>query len=175
MPLVSTGLTHSLTELFSGNPGYPADADAAASAIAAAYKGYAANALAGVTTPLSPSLAGAQTTLETSLASAFRSAQAAGNAGLSALAAALDAAFVAFWLTPPVAFAAPPIAGVVTTALPGQMQSLFTALFQNGVASQASAASQASSLASVLDTWTRTVVVTNTPPPPATPVLAPLT
>lgn len=175
MPLVSTGLTQSLSDLFSGSPGYPADAGQAARAIAAAYKSYAANALAGTTTPVALSLEGAQSTLEASLASAFQGAQAAGAAGLSALAAALDAAFVAFWLTPPVAFAAPPITGVVTMATPGLLQSLFSALFESGVSTQASAPRQASSLANLLDTWTRTVVVTNVPPPPAVPVPAPLT
>ena len=74
MPLVSSVLTQKLTDLFSGQPAYPASSSAAALRIAAAYASYAAGALAGVTSPLALSLQGAESSLGSSLASAFQSA-----------------------------------------------------------------------------------------------------
>jgi hypothetical protein len=175
VPLLSTGLAQDLEQLFSGTPSYPADHGEAARGFAAAYAAYAAGALAAPTVPVSLSLEAAEPTLAQSIESAFRSAASAGD--VNALAAALDTAFVAFWLSPPVQFlppGPPVVTGLVTLAPPSVLTPLLSALLGAGVTSRASAGSQANSLASVLDGWTRTVIVTNTPVT-GTPVTVPLT
>ena len=82
-------------------------------------------------------------------------------------------------LAPPVAFALPPtgpptMTGVVSAAPPGVLTGALGARFLAGVAQQASAAQQAQALAAVLDGWTRTVLVINTPVTPPGPPLPPV-
>jgi hypothetical protein len=179
MPLVAAGLIDGLRDLFADEDGYPADSTEAGQRWAALYHDYAANAIAGPTAPLAPSLTAAKTTLAQTLGSAFAAAKAADAAAAASLPLALDGCYVGFWLLPPVAFAPPvgppAITGVVSVASPG-IGAQLTAAFQNGASAGASAADQAQGIGNALDTWTRTVMVLNTPvTPPGPPTTVPLT
>ena len=173
MALDKTSLTNALQDLFEGHNGSPQSETDAGAKWADIYRQYAAKAMAGPVQPLAPSLNSAQAKLGGALAGAFTTAKAAGPA---ALVVTLDGAFVAFWLTPPVAFApaAPTMSGVVSLAPPGVLAPLLSAAFLAGVAPGITAAQQAQAIAAILDTWTRTVMVINTPitppGPPAPPV-----
>jgi hypothetical protein len=175
MPLDKSPLANGLRDMFEGKPEFASSESDAAQTISDLYRQYAGNAVAGPTSPLSVSLTGAGTALSQALKGAFTAAKSAGPAGVTALGVALDSAFVAFWLAPPVAFATPPtgpptIAGLVTVAPPGILAPGLTALFTSGVAQKASAGDQADALAALLDAWTRTVFVVNTPvTPPGSP------
>src|SRR5215207_7590289 len=107
MPLKASDLAVGLQSLFEGGGGYPADEAEAGQRWAKAYKDYAAAAAAHPTAPVAASLTAAEVTLAEALADGFTAAKAAGPGGLAALVPLLDAAFVAFWLTPPVAFVVP--------------------------------------------------------------------
>jgi hypothetical protein len=179
MGLSKATLQDRLTDLFAGADGFPSTEAAAATAVATIYRTYAADAAAAATRPLAPLLSEAGHTLASALAAGFAAAKSAGPSGVATLGLAMDAAFVAFWFAPPVAFAfpvtgTPSIAGVVTVAPPGVLAPALTALFLSGAASGQTATQQAQALATVLDTWTRTVLVVNTPVtppgPPAPPV-----
>jgi hypothetical protein len=179
MALSSASLAGALGDLFEGAGGYPAGEADAGQRWAEAYRSYAAKAVAGTTAPVNVALTGAEQTLARALAGGFTTAKAAGPGGVAALAAVLDGAFVAFWLAPPVAFAIPPtgpptMTGIVSVAPPGVLATALGALFLAGVAQQASAAQQARALATVLDAWTRTVLVINTPVIPPGPPLPPV-
>jgi hypothetical protein len=179
MPLSSASLASALADLFEGAEGYPASEADAGKRWAEAYRSYAAKAVAGTTAPVNVSLADAESTLASTLARGFTTAKAAGPGGVAALAAVMDGAFVAFWLTPPVPFAIPPtgpptMTGVVSAAPPGVLTGALSALFLAGVAQQASAAQQAQTMAAALDAWTRTVLVVNTPVVPPGPPLPPV-
>jgi hypothetical protein len=167
MPLNSRGLGDDLAALFEGRNGYPASTAEAGKAWAAIYRGYAAEAHAGTAAPLAPGLAAAETALAGALETIFTDAQ-GGAAGT--IASDLDAAYVAFWLTPPVQFATATVTGAVTVAPPGVLGPAFATVFAAGAAQSKSAADQAKALADALDTWTRTVIVAITPPVPPTPV-----
>jgi hypothetical protein len=169
MPLVQSTLSNALLQIFTQAP-LPADTTAAGQAWANAYHSYASAATAGPTTPLPPALLAAKTTLATNIKSAFDAARAAGLAGLAVVVAQLDAAFVQFWLTPPVAFAGPGFTGVVTVAPPGVLSGTLTTAF----APSSTAAPAATAIASALDLWTKTVIVTNQPTAPGPPVPTPL-
>ena len=177
MPLDRDGLTDGLTAVFEGRPDFPDSANAAGRRWAGSYRSYAAAAVAGATAPMAFALDAAESGLAGSLASAFEGAAGAGSG--SAVAAALDSAFVSFWLAPPMTFATPPtgpptVTGFVTVAPPGVLTALLAALFTTGTAANPTAATQASSLASALDGWTRTVLVVNTPVTPPGPPLPPV-
>jgi hypothetical protein len=177
--LSRTALAGALEDLFAGAGGHPASATEAGARWAAAYRGYALKAQAAATAPLEASLDGAQSMLAGTLGGGFAAAQAAGPGGVAALAATIDAALVAFWLVPPLAFAIPPtgpptMTGIVSAAPMGVLPGALGALFLAGVAQQASAAQQAQALARALDAWTRTVMVINTPVSPPGPPLPPV-
>lgn len=161
MPLSKPSLQNGLAELLGDD--MPASAEEAGKAWAGVYRGYAAGATAGPTVPLAPALQSAESTLANSLRGAFESGQAAGPGGAATVLPLLDAAFVAFWLTPPLAFATPPVTGVVTVAPPGVLAGALASVLAAGLAG-ADANAQAAALASALDTWTRTVMVVNTTP-----------
>ncbi|TAK02329.1 MAG: hypothetical protein EPO39_13480 [Candidatus Manganitrophaceae bacterium] len=186
MPLNKSPLSGSLKDLFEGKdpaqPGqtvFPPNPTEAGKKWAEAYKKYAEGAQAGATQPLAPSLTAAQATLAGALASGFSAAKAAPPpAAIAGLAAAMDLAFVAFWMTPPVAFAPPPpapptMAGVVSLAPPGVLTASLISLFTSGTADKKTAAQQADSIATLLDSWTKTVMVINTPVTPPGPPLPP--
>jgi hypothetical protein len=170
MPLVVATLSDALREVFTG---FPESASAAAEQIAGAYGDYAGGAIAGPTAPVSVAVDAAVPRLSAAVANAFTGS---GPAGAAAVAAALDIAFVAFWLGPPpmpfLPSAGPPTpAGVVTLAPPGVLSTALAGVLTAGVATRATADAQASAIAAALDVWTRTVMVTNTPPgPPPVPL-----
>ena len=161
MPLSSAPLKDGLAKLLGPEP--PGSAEDAGMAWAGAYRGYAAKATAAPTVPLAPALLAAETTLAGALKDAFEAGQAAGPGGAAAVVPLLDQAFVAFWLTPPLAFAAPPVAGLVSAAPPGVLAGALAGALAAGLAG-AGADAQAATLAAALDAWTRTVMVVNTTP-----------
>jgi hypothetical protein len=179
MPLNPSTLAQSLQDLFEGENGFPADEAAAGQRWATLYRQYAANAQAGATRPLAPSLTAAEATLGNALGSAFAAAKAAKLTGLAVLTPLLDTAFVAFWFAPPVAFANPPppappaMTGVVSLAPPGVLAGLLTAAFAAGGAPGVTSTQQAQAIATALDTWTKQVQVINTPVTPPGPPLPP--
>lgn len=179
MPLNGSSLSNALSGLFQGKPSYPEKPTDAGQKWANAYRTYAANALAGTTAPLSTLLTAAEGTLAKALAGAFTAAQQAGSGGLAVLTPLMDVAFVAFWMTPPVIFAAPAppapatMAGVVSVAAPGVLTAGLAGAFAAGVVPGVTAPQQAQAIATVLDAWTRTVMVINTPITPPGPPLPP--
>lgn len=180
MPLQASGLEEALKDVFEGAGGYPADAAEAGRRWAKAYKDYAAGAVAGPTAPVAALLATAETTLAGVLEAGFTAASQAGPGGLAAVLPLLDAAFVGFWLAPPVQFVVPVpppvIAGVVSLATPGVLSAGLAGPLGSATDETATAVRQAQLLSTVLDGWTRTVMVLNTPvTPPGPPVTVPLT
>jgi hypothetical protein len=167
MPLNSGALGDDLAALFEGRDGYPESTTEAAKAWAATYRGYAAAAHAGAAAPLAPGLAAAETTLAGRLDTIFTRAR---GGATGTIASDLDAAFVAFWLTAPIQFASPPVMGAVTAAPPDALGPALAGVFAAGAAQGRPAADQAKALAAAIDAWTRTVVVTITPPVPPAPV-----
>jgi hypothetical protein len=168
VPLSPTPLENDLASLLRGDA-QPGSAAEAGKAWAAAYGGYAASATAGPTLPLAPTLKAAELALAQALGNAFDAAQQAGAAGTATVLPALDSAFVAFWLAPPVAFAGPAVTGLVTVAPPAVLAGAIATVLAAGMGG-AAADQQATALATALDTWTRTVMVVNTtaagPQPP---------
>ena len=179
MALVKSKLQNPLRDLFEGTNGFPpSQADAAAN-LAAIYRTYATDAAAAATKPVAALLTTAGNTLGSALTAAFTAAQDAGPSGVATLGLAMDAAFVAFWLAPPMTFVFPitgtvTIAGVVTVVTPGVLGPALTSLFLAGAAGGPTAAQQAQGLATALDTWTRTVMVVNTPITPPGPPTPPI-
>jgi hypothetical protein len=167
MPLTPGALGDGLAALFEGRNGYPASTTEAAKAWAAIYRGYAAAALAGAAAPLAPGLAAAESALAGQLDTIFKRAR---DGATGTIAGDLDAAFVAFWLTPAIQFASPPVTGAVTVAPPGVLGPALAGVFAAGAAQGNSAADQARAMAAAIDAWTRTVVVVITPPVPPAPV-----
>jgi hypothetical protein len=88
----------------------------------------------------------------------------------------MNEAFVSFWIGPPaVALASlpgsPTATGVVTVVPPAVLAALFVQLFTTGVTDRSTADQQAHLAATMIDAWTRTVHIVNTPPgPPAVPL-----
>lgn len=187
MPLNKTLLSDGFKDLFEGKdssaPGemvFPPNPTEAGKKWAAVYKKYAEGALAGTTKPIAVSLTAAESALAGALAAGFSAAKAAPPpAAVAGLAAAMDLAFVAFWLTPPVVFTTPPppapptMAGVVSLASPGILLASLIALFTSGAADKKTAAQQADAMATLLDSWTKIVMVINTPVTPPGPPLPP--
>ncbi|MFI7128803.1 hypothetical protein ACIBQ1_24080 [Nonomuraea sp. NPDC050153] len=167
MPLDAKALGDDLTALFEGRKGFPESTADAAKAWAKIYRDYAANGRAGTAAPLATGLDTAETNLAKALDPIFTAAR---GGAAKTFATDLDAAFVAFWFTPPVQFAAPPVTGAVTAAPPGVLGPALATVFTAGAAAGSSAADQAKAVAAAIDTWTRTVIVTITPPVPPSPV-----
>ncbi|MBI3803958.1 MAG: hypothetical protein HY282_09390 [Nitrospirae bacterium] len=188
MPLNKNLLSDGFKDLFEGKdpaaPGetrFPPDPTEAGKKWAAVYRSYAEGAQAGVTRPVAAILSAAQNMLAIALAAGFSSAQAAPPpAAIAGLAVAMDLAFVAFWLAPPVALAAPlppappTMAGIVSLAPPGVLSISLIALFAAGPSQKKTAAQQADAIATLLDGWTKTVMVINTPITPPGPPLPPV-
>ena len=180
MPLNVADLADSLNDLFDGTGGYPASDDEAGQRWAKIYRTYAAAALAGPTAPLDASLEAAEGKLAGALSAAFKAANEAGVAGVVTLTPLVVTALAAFWLQPPVAFVTPSppapstIAGVVTVAVPGVLPAGLAGVLAAGTAEGATTSGQAQATAATLDSWTRTVLVVNTPlippGPPAPPI-----
>lgn len=144
MALSPGTLAAELTPVFGGTDSFVS----AGAEWARAYKKYAETAQAGLALPIFTGVE--EAVLAASLAAAF----AAGIAAPAATPDFMEAAFIAFWMAPPVVFGA----GVVTVAPPG-LAVLIRATFPvNLLAATASAASAV--LAGAIDVWTRTVTVT---------------
>ncbi len=157
MALVSASLTASLTQVFSSASDQGA---VKAQEIAQAYQTYALPAMAGVLLPIFVGVEGQ------ALAAKLIPVMQQSTDSPSDLANALADGVEAFWLLPPVPFAAGPVAGVVTSfpgkgALAGALVAALSSPSQDG-------ASVASGVASALDAGTRTVIVTFAPPPGST-------
>ncbi len=167
MTLDQTALKNAFSRLFRGLDGYPAKVSDAGPVWAKLYASYAKAAVARTTVPLAASIEASTTALGIALGTVFEAGFAAGANALGSLPATMAGAFAAFW--PPVTFAAPgappPVVGVAVSP-PGNLARDLTNFFSSGAGSTGSlpnADRQAGQLASILDTWTRTVTVTNTP------------
>jgi hypothetical protein len=177
--LDGSALADGLTDLFEGAGGHPVGDAEAGRRWAGSYRAYAGDAAAGPTAPLAASLQSAEATLARALAAAFTAARTA-VAAVATLTPLVEAAFVGFWLSPPVAFVTPPppaapaVVGAVTVAPPGVLFPGLADILAAAGANDATAAQQATSIATLLDGWTRTILVVNTPPGPTAPP-APLT
>lgn len=158
MPLIVSQLEVGLKNAFAAQLQPPQTAQQ----LALAYDSYCKAGLAGGIPPL---FTGAEVkALEGILLGAIASPMGAA----ATFAAAWASGVQAYWLAPPVAFTAPPIAGV-TTGMPGAaaITSALTAGFSNIANTEDTIAKL---MSTVLDTATKTVLVTfATPPPPAGP------
>jgi len=173
MPLDKNTLQQALRDLFNGTTPYPASAAAAGSTWAQIFATYAKTAHAAETAPIAAAADAQATVLGGALGSAFVAAQAAGPNYLTPLLPQLVSAFSAFW--PPVGFLAPGVVGVATSPPPAGLTASLTSFFTAGnppSGPRPSGNDQADSMASLLDAWTRTVAVINTPAglPPRPPV-----
>ena len=152
-------LTSSLTDIMDPNKTRAKTPAEAATKWAAAYKGYASTAMSLLGgAPIPASLSAAESTLKTVLEAAFTA-----GGGPPAMATSLSTAFTAFWLVPPIIFTGVPpgvVTAVVGTAL---LQSglilCWSQIMAMGPAGTPAAAAQAH--ATVLDAFTRTVIVTH--------------
>jgi hypothetical protein len=93
VPLVKTTLVDDLKALFEDLDNAPGDAQEAGKRLAEAYAGYAGNGTAG---PLTPVVTTAQQALGPAIGAALEQGQ---TSGADAVAAAMDLAFVAFWVS----------------------------------------------------------------------------
>jgi hypothetical protein len=174
LALDGAALADGLKDLFEGTGGHPGSDAEAGRRWAGIYRAYANDATAGATAPLAASLQGAEATLAGALAAAFTAARTT-VAAVATLTPLVDAAFVGFWLTPPVAFVTPPppaapaVVGAVTVAPPGVLSPGLADILAGPGANDTTTAQQATSIATLLDGWTRTVLVVNTPPGPTAP------
>lgn len=157
MALNSSALADSLADVFAAPA---ADFLAAAKGWAGAYAEYAADAQScQAVPPLPASIEAAQATLQGGLAEAF-----AAGVDPGSTATGMATALTAFWLLPPVAFTG--VTPGIVTAVAGTslLVTAFVATWAKNTASKASARDAAASMATVLDAFTRTVVVTHAPP-----------
>lgn len=167
MPLNPSKLSRSLEQIFHKPAQRP---DEIARVWAQAYSGYALDATAPLGgSPLPPSIAAGQGLLYTSLMSLFSASrdQVTSAQGYSNF-------LTAFWMAPPVVFAgAPP--GLVTL-VPGAaiMAGTLLTVWGQNLVSRASPQQAAQAIAQVLDTFTRTVIVTQLPPGPGPPIVGPI-
>jgi hypothetical protein len=153
VPLNPNKLAGSIIE-FTSNPDPPA---VSGPRFAAGYASYAATATscAGAS-PLPASIAAAKGILGAALIQAFQT-----STDPASSTAQLAAAFTAFWLAPPMAF--PSVAPGLVTLVPPTLQPALLAHFMKPPPSSNEAAGRA--MAKILDTWTKTIVVTHGPTP----------
>jgi hypothetical protein len=164
MALDRNALEDAILDMFTGIGGYPQTVGAAGDRWASVYAGYASDALANITTPVAATVESSAATLGDTLAIAFSHAADAGGTAIGALVFEMVAAFSAFW--PTVGFAAPGVVGVAAPPLPDALGNALGGFFADGNPAEGprpGAGQQAASLATLLDAWTRTVVVVNTP------------
>jgi hypothetical protein len=172
MALVSATLEAALGNLMRGTPPVTSAVDAG-QRWAAAYAVYAAGATS-VSGDTAPSLAANEAALAALLGAAFANPSSPPTQTAQAIATAMTA----FWLTPPVVLVGAPVSAIVTAvagtaALQAGLLAIWAALVAapdpNDPAGQAAAQH-----ASVLDLFTKTVIVTHVFPAPAPPVVAPI-
>lgn len=157
MSLDQSVLSDELNKIFSGQGGYPATAQAAGQAWAAAYKEYAKTAAScGSAGAPSVEVDARAAVLSSSLGSAFASGTPA------AIASGWVSGLTAYWsgmvfpgATPGVA-APPTIVGTLTASLP--------ALWVASIAAKSNAADAAAQHAALFHAVTQTVIVTHAPP-----------
>ncbi len=173
MALNATDLTSPLGKLFLGTDntaGYPTTAADAGTRWATIYRGYASHATAGTTLPVSGDITAAADVLATRLRDAFTAALAATPPHYPALVGAMVSAFDLFWpsvhfQTPPPP-AAPTVTGVAKSPPAQQLTTDLTTFFVTGNPASGQgrdADTAAQSLATILNEWTKKVLVTNTP------------
>lgn len=169
MALVPTVLQSGFAALFKGQHPFPDGArfpktkEEAAGAWAEIYGNYAqaGQSCKGVPATASPGLPAAKVTLQNALVGAFSGVDPATTS------AAIASAVTAFWLTPPLAFPPDGLVSVVGG----------TAVLQSGLIAQwasnmgipppgVTADAAAAQMATLFDTFTRTVAVAHTAPPP---------
>lgn len=156
MPLNASQLASDIEAVFLSEP---PDGATAAKKIAAAYDNYCKAGLAGGVPPVLTGVEAAR--FEGPLASGFSAGAA------SAVANGFKDGVTAYWVSPPVPFAAPPIAGVTTSvAGAGAIVGPLTGILENSSNTQKSSAQQ---IAQLLDQATKTVLVTFTAPQPTPP------
>ncbi len=158
MTLNTDGLTQAFTSFFTNQNAMPATVEVAGARWASIYGAYASNAQAGdppVTVPVSGAVDVAADALSTALASAFRTSK-----GASDFVSAVATAFSTFW--PSVAFVG---AGATGTAKsPIELTSALETFISDGnpdADPPPTGIEQAGRIASALDAWTKTVLVTN--------------
>jgi hypothetical protein len=161
MPLNSSSLEKGLVTLMTSKP---STAGESAKRIAKLYAAYTATAVAGPTKPI---FTGSEATvMEAALLGAF-----ANTTGIPLAAAqAFGQGFLAFWMSPPVAFAGGGTGVPIFVPAPMLVSQLMTAFPAPGGTETLSA----NKLATCLDTATRAILVAVTIPP-APPVPMPLT
>jgi hypothetical protein len=180
MALDKRKLQDPLRDLFEGTHGFPSTTAKAAADLSDIYRTYVTDAAAVKTQPVAALLTTAGNTLASALDAAFKTAEDAGPPGVAVLCLAMDKAFVNFWTKPsPMKFVFPTtgnptIGGLVAVAPPGVLSLGLTALFLAGAAGGPTAEQQAQAMATILDTWTRTVTVVNTPITPPGPPTPPI-
>ena len=125
-----------------------------------AYAGYAAEAQScQAVLPVPVAVKAATATLQSALAGAF-----AGGVDPVSTASAMASAFTAFWFLPPMAFQGVTPGVVTVVSGTGILATGLVASWAQSTATQASADAAASTMATLLDAFTRTVVVTHAPP-----------
>lgn len=165
MSLNPTALQTSLAALFSGAfvfagetvGRWPIDRIEAAKAWAKCYSDYAAGAISCQT--VGPdSLTAAIALLESALAVAFDTTDPA------SCAAAIATALTVFWLTPPIVFTGTTAGAVTAVAGTAALQAALIANWISNIANSITAVDAAAQHSGVLDTFTKTVVVTHITP-----------
>jgi len=153
----------------------PAERQDAARSWADAYLHYVRQAQAGPCFRSTATDVASRLALETTLVSMF----ARTYPDRSAKDAALDfqSAFLAFWLSPPQLFLpAPATVGILSIVPPTLAGLLLPVLKSNSMLTgETGSRTAASRFASIIDGWTRTIIVAVTVTPPGTPVPTPLT
>lgn len=157
MALDSSSLADALKKVFEAPA---ADFVSAAKNWADAYAEYATSAQScQLVPPVQASIDAAHAVLQATLATAF----AAGVDPVST-SSAMSSAFTSFWFTPPVAFEG--VTPGVVTAVAGTavLEAGLLASWAANTADQADAGLAAEEMATLLDAFTHTVVVTHAPP-----------
>jgi len=179
MALNPAKLKQGLVDVNGSGKNFPKTPLEAAKRWARAYASYAADAMSlggAAPVPLTPN--------EASLAAALTVVFSNPNSLPPQTAQVYAAAFTAFWFSPPVAFPLTPVGtplpppvlpGIVTVvggsaALPG----LLLAAWASNFAARAPDSVAMTKLASVLDTFTRTVIVTHLISVPGPPIVGPI-
>lgn len=165
MPLNPSTLSDALKDIM--GPHRPKNVLEAAQRWSNAYVNYANSAIS----PLGGSpqgLSAVQPLLQASLAAAWANPR----SPAPTTAAALAAAFTVFWFLPPVVFDGAPPGAVTLVGGTAVLQSGLIATWTSITLGKANADSAASQTASILDVFTRTVIVTH--PVVPTPVVGPI-
>lgn len=156
MSLQKQDLELDLEALMSLQP-FPASATAAGEKWADIYADYAGGAQSCAGVPAT--LAAAKETLRAALGAAFAS-----GVDPATTASMMASAFTAFWLAPPVAFVGTSPGVVTAVGGTAVLSAGFVTTWAANVAAQATASQAAAALATLLDVFTKTVVVTHSAP-----------